>query len=344
MHKKLRLGCSVALLAFLAWRTDWHQIAASFTHLRWGVWLLAVGVYVVTQVVSSLRWQWLARPLGFRQGLRRFVALYYVGMFFNLVLPTSVGGDVVRAWYLGGPGKRLPAFLSVFLERLSGLMVLLVIACGAAALCPLALPAWIPWSVWGLTAAGVLAVPGLLLVSRLPWPFARFRGLHAKLAGFGDQLATALRIYAQDPALLIGTTVLSAVVQGANVVVVWLVGIALGAPVPASFYWILVPLVSILTLLPVSVNGMGVREWTTVMLLAPLGVGSGTATILAFLWFITYTAVSLGGVGPYLLGGFGRLPAGDGGTEPPTPFTEGDDGPVGGDSDQGRAGQPSAAA
>jgi uncharacterized protein (TIRG00374 family) len=337
VNKKVRLACSAALLGVLAWRTDWHQIAEAFTHLRWGLWLLALVLYVLTQVVSSLRWQWLARPLGFSQGLGRFVALYYVGMFFNLVLPTSVGGDVVRAWYLGGPGRRLPAFLSVFVERLSGLMVLLVIACVAAAFCPLALPAWIPWSVWCLTAAGVLAVPGLLVVSRLPWPLARFRGLHARLVGFGDQLAATLRLYAQNPGLLIGTTALSAVVQAANIVVVWLVGVALGAHVPASFYWILVPLVSILTLLPVSVNGMGVREWTTVMLLAPLGVGSGTATILAFLWFVTYTAASLGGVGPYLFGGFGRPPAGDLGTE-------GTDGPVGGDSDQGRAGERPAAA
>ena len=48
----------------------------------------------------------LAGPLGFRQPLRRFVAVYFVGMFFSLALPTSVGGDVVRAWYLDGRSGR----------------------------------------------------------------------------------------------------------------------------------------------------------------------------------------------------------------------------------------------
>ena len=102
MNKRLRLLCSAALLGLLAWRTNWHQVADAFAHLRWGLWLLAALLYASTQVVSSLRWQWLARPLGFALPLRRYLAFYYVGMFFNLVLPTSVGGDVVRAWYLAG--------------------------------------------------------------------------------------------------------------------------------------------------------------------------------------------------------------------------------------------------
>jgi uncharacterized membrane protein YbhN (UPF0104 family) len=138
------------ILAVLAWRTDWHQVGEAFAHLRWGLWLLAVPLYVLTQVVSSLRWQWLSRPLGFDRPLRHYFAFYFIGMFFNLVLPTSVGGDVVRAWYLdGGSGRRLSAFLSVFVERLSGLMVLIVIACVADLLCPVPLPARIHWTVWG---------------------------------------------------------------------------------------------------------------------------------------------------------------------------------------------------
>jgi uncharacterized membrane protein YbhN (UPF0104 family) len=263
-------------------------------------------------------------------------------MFFNLVLPTSVGGDVVRAWYLaGGPGRRLDAFLSVFVERLSGLLVLLAIACTAAAVCPLDLPWWVPWSVWGLTAAGLLSVPALLGLARVPCPSARLRGPHARLARFTEQLAAAGRLYLRRPRLLLGTTLLSAVVQAGNIAVVWLIGLAVGAPVPAAYYWIVVPLVTILTLLPVSLNGMGIREGAMVTLLGPLGVGSGTALSLAFLWFAAVSAVSLTGVVFYLLGdrrGIAECSAG------PVDSGGGGHGPVGGDSDQGRAGQSSAAA
>src|SRR3954452_25504408 len=75
--KLLRPAGSVALLAFLAWRTDWGEIARAFAGLRLGWWLLAVGLYAMTQVVSSLRWRLLAGPLGFRQTLRQFIAYYY---------------------------------------------------------------------------------------------------------------------------------------------------------------------------------------------------------------------------------------------------------------------------
>jgi len=120
MSKPWRLLGSLTLLAVLAWRMDWGQLARAFANLRSGPWLVALALYLLIQAVSSLRWQLLARPLGFGGPWGRYLAYYFIGMFFNLVLPTSVGGDVVRAWYLARQdgdepmtGRRLGAFLSV---------------------------------------------------------------------------------------------------------------------------------------------------------------------------------------------------------------------------------------
>jgi hypothetical protein len=298
------------ILGVLAWRIDWHQVADAFAHLHWGLWLVGVLLYVLTQVVSSLRWQWLSRPLGFQRPLGHYFAFYFIGMFFNLVLPTSVGGDVVRAWYLdGGSGRRMNAFLSVFVERLSGLLVLVVIACVADLLCPVPLPARIHLTVWGLAGGAVLALVALFLFGRLRWPFARFRTLHDKLARFNRQLSAALLLYLRRPRLLLATTLLSLLVQAGNVVLVWLIAVALGADVPFSFCWILMPVVALLTLLPISVNGMGVREGATVLMLAPLGVGYDTAISLAFLWFFAQATAGLGGLGFYLFGRYPRFSA-----------------------------------
>ena len=82
-------------------------------------------------------------------------------------------------------------------------------------------------------------------------------------------------------------------VQGANVLLAWLIGEALGLPVPPAYYGVLAPLVTLVTLLPISLNGMGLRELATVVLLAPLGVGGGEAVTLAVLSFAVYTAASL---------------------------------------------------
>jgi uncharacterized membrane protein YbhN (UPF0104 family) len=320
--KMLRPAISVGLLSWLAWRTDWDRLAEAFGRMQLQFWLAAVGVYLAAQFLSSLRWQLLARPLGFHEPLRQFTAFYFIGMFFNLFLPTSVGGDVVRAWCLDGKtGRRLNAFLSVLVDRISGLMILLLVACVGVAVYPQTLPVLVTGSVWGMAAGAIL---GLLLLPALTGWTARFERL--------SQLSEGVRFYFHHPRLMLGTTVLSVGVQLANVVLVWCLGLAIGVPVPAVYYLILVPLVSLLTLLPISLNGMGIREWTTALFLGQLGVGEGAALCLALLWFLVLTAVSCVGGIVYLSGSL------------PRPEGHFHHGSVGGDSHQGRAGQSQAAA
>ena len=250
-------------------------------------------------------------------------------MYFNLLLPTSVGGDVVRAYYLDNKsGRRLPALAAVFLDRLNGLLVLIAMACLAVAFAPPGLPWWVPASVWAVAGCAVCGLAALPVLSR--WkllPAAR-----------QQQLRTMVDIL-RAPRELAEATVLSVFVQVANVLLVWLIGQALGANVPLAYYWIFVPMVSLLTLLPVSLNGMGVREGATALFLAPLGVSEGTALTLAFLWFAVFGAVSLLGGVVYLVGSFQK--PGD-----PAVTSEGANahGPVDRGADQGREGQPAQAA
>lgn len=322
VSKKLKLLVSATLLAGLAWGTDWHQVGRAFTNLRPGLWVAAFGLYLVTQVVSSLRWQLLAGALGFRQTLRQFTGLYFIGMYFNLLLPTSVGGDVVRAYYLDGrSGRGLTAFLSVFMDRFTGLLVLLTLACVAVVLCPIELPSRVTQSVWGTAGAAVLSLAVLPVVLRWTDRFERIR-----------QLGTGARSYLNQPRLMLVATGLSLFVQAANVIVVWLIGLSLETPVAGAYYWILVPMVTLLTLLPISVNGMGVREWAMALFLAPLGVPRGLALSLSLLWFAVFMAAGAVGGIVYIFSHFPRLKG--------PPEYE----PVRGNSDQGRTGQYPAAA
>ncbi len=285
--KVAQLAVSAGLMAVLAWRTDWGRLGQAVSGLHFGWWLAAAAAYAGAQVVSSIRWQLLAGPLGFSGSVWRFTRLYFIGMFFNLLLPTSVGGDVVRAWLLDGrPGRRLAAMSSVLLDRASGLLVLLLVGCAGVAMCPFTLPHWIPVGV-GVTAGSCLG--GVALT---PW-VVRWSQRLERL-----RRATEMaQVYLHHPRLVLGTSGLSLVVQAANVGVVWLVGRAMGDPVPGAYYWIFVPMVSLLTVLPVSFNGMGIREATTVLFLTPLGVSESTALCLAFLWFCVLAAGSLlGGV------------------------------------------------
>ena len=342
----LRVGGTALLFGFLAWRAHWDKVFHAFRDLRVELWFGAVGLYMLTQVISAFRWQMLARPLGLCCSVSRLTAYYFIGMFWNLVLPTSVGGDVVRAWYLDNhSGHRLLAFLSVFADRASGLIVLLGMACVAALVYPGQLPGWIYGFVGGAAAFTVVFAFVVDLLSKRMHRLARpvedgdrkkvKRGrlvemaLHF-LARLGRLLEHA-RLYLRRPRLLLEVTLLSLLVQAGNVVLVWMIGMAIGAKVPAGYYWIAVPMITLLTLLPISLNGMGIREWGMAFFLEPLGVDKDTAFTLAFLWFLVYTATGLSGGLVYLFGDFKR------------PEVEADE-PVGDHSHQGRAGQPQAVA
>jgi uncharacterized membrane protein YbhN (UPF0104 family) len=294
--KSLRWVITIGLLSWLAWRTDWQRVRHDFANLHVGFCLGAFGLGLLMQVVSGVRWRLLARPLGFRGSSWQFTAFYFIGMFFNLVLPTSVGGDVVRAWYLDGhSGHRMAAFVSVLIDRATGLMVLLFVACVGVLVCPVDLPWWVPGSVWAMAGAAFLGLLALPFVARWTARFDRLR-----------RLAQGARFYLRHPRLLLGTAGLSLGIQAANVLLVWLVALAIDVHISPLYYAVFVPMVCLLTLLPVSLNGMGIREWSTIAFLAPLGVNESTALSLAFLWFLMLTAVSLCGGVIYVFGCYPR--------------------------------------
>jgi hypothetical protein len=220
------------------------------------------------------------------------------------------------------PGRRLHALVSVLVDRASGLLVLLGVACIAMALCPIHLPPWISWAVW---TTAVASLAGILLLPFLHRWSSRFDRIH--------RLLQAVAIYVRHPKLVLGTGLLSVFVQAANVVIVWVIGNAIGLKeVPWHYYWIFVPMVTLLTMLPLSLNGMGIREWSTVLFLAPLNVQPHDAFCLSILWFTVFTAASVLGGLVYLLGCY------------PKPQVESEHEALRCHSDQGRAGEPQTAA
>jgi uncharacterized membrane protein YbhN (UPF0104 family) len=351
---KLRtVGC-LALVAVIAWRLDWHRFRDAFARLDPLPWSFAVGLYVAAQVVSGERWRLLARPLGFGGSTVRYVAYYFVGMFFNLALPSSVGGDVARSLYLAGQEgrakgpRRLEAFLTVLAERLSGVLMLAALACAAAPFCPVPLPdrVWVGVAVVG---AGALVGVGLFLLlpiaDSLVNPQSAIRNAQSAGCGLRARLTAVAVVYRRRPWLLAGTALLSLAVQALNVAVVAACGAALGLSVPPLYYAVIVPLVTLLTLLPVSINGMGLRELGYTLFLVPLGVEPAEAVGLGLLAFAATALPALGGAFVMTFGLQKRDAALFRGEQELRPLFEvADDEPVGGDPDQGRARQPPTAA
>jgi uncharacterized membrane protein YbhN (UPF0104 family) len=290
----IRIGVSALLIALFAWRIDWTDVAERFANLRVEMWFAAVGIYVIAQLAIARRWQLYARELHFEHTFSQYCAYSFIGMFFSLVLPTSVGGDLMRVWYLNGQsGRKWPALASVVLERLNGLVILVATACIGVLISPIELPRWIVGSVWAVAACAVLGFASIPILR--DWEKL---SIERRL-----QLKTFLELL-RSPRLLIESTLLSILVQAAAVLLLWCLDIGLGLGVPVVYYCVLIPMVSLLMMLPISVNGMGVREGGTVLFLMPLGIEESAALTLAFLWFTTSVAVSLMGGAVYLFGAY----------------------------------------
>lgn len=325
MKKHVRLIGSAALLLVLLWRVHWRQVGEAFARLEVGLWLAAVGIYLGCQLLSTVRWQILSRAIGFSASWMRYVNVYFVGMFFNLALPTSIGGDAVRAWYQAKfphehphVGPRTSAAVVVFADRLFGVILLIVLACAAAVLCPVRLPSWMIGCVVAAGVAPFVGLAALVLVRRLlahrrtelvPFPSQTeqvpFYDHHSassngsivsRITRVLQRVLDAIWTYRAHPGAIGIALGLSAIVQVGNALVAWVIAVGLGFDVSPAYFCVVVPLVTLLTLVPISVNGMGLREAGFVVLLAPVGVGAPEAVTLSLLIFAVVALVSLPGI------------------------------------------------
>ncbi len=304
----LKVGVSLALLGVLFARVDRAQMAASLRGASLPLLLICIPLYAVGQVLSTLRWQILLAAEGIRVPLWRLALLYSEGMFFNLFLPTAVGGDVVRGyriWHLTRAGEG--ALASILVERISGFVAMIGIACAATAaafatgtLRDSVVVAFVA-AVAAAVAAGtcMLVSPSFFrLVERLAGAWAgseafqaarRFCEAVQRYRGHGRAVGAALGI--------------SLVFQTLLVFLVYLVALALHLPVAFVQFLIFIPILNVISMLPISLSGLGVRESGAIYLLGKIGVDPAAALTLSLLWFALVAVTGLPGGLVFLWGG-----------------------------------------
>ena len=289
-----KLLVSGGLLAYFLSRIHIERFIDTFASAKFSYIALALAVYLVTQGISAMRWTTLARPIGIKTPFPDMVRYYLIGMFFNLFAPGTVGGDVSRVYYLvrdeeahakGRAVTTVHAAMSVLMDRGIGMLVLVWL--GAAGL--LLFPGYsIPSPV--RTAALLLALA--ILVGVLLIPLVRLL-----LPEDGHQLVVklrlALRSYRTHWHALGAATLLSVVV---HLIQAWMhvvMGRALDLDLPFSFCIIVYPLVGTFAAIPISVNGLGLREGGYVFLLAVLGIGTEKSVAFGILLFLIVALDSL---------------------------------------------------
>jgi glycosyltransferase 2 family protein len=291
----VRAGITLLLLGAVASRLDWSAIEARLSEGRPLDFLLAVALVVLALAAGAYRWWTLLRSAGVPVEASRLARIYAVSTFSATFLPTTAGGDVARALLVARRGPLLArAAVSVVVDRLGGLVGMIGLAWIAVAIERGAVPAGaqigLAWAT-GLFAVAVLAVATAAFGgSRL----ARRVVPGGLLAAARDSRAV-LRGYAGDRPLL-GAWILSSLVYQVLIVLQLVVlAHAIDVELPFATAAVALALVTLLTLVPISIGGFGVREASYVVLLGGASIAAGDAVLISVLSAAALLVASLPG-------------------------------------------------
>lgn len=280
----LRAGLGAAVISVLLYFCNPRLVLHTLSRES-PIWFVGtIALYVAGQVMSSYRWKLVASVINLRARYREFLAYYFVGLFTNLFVPGLVGGDAARAIYLGRRSERMgEAVASVVCDRGIGLAALFWLAGAMALIGHSALPAAVTRptaAVGALVLAGFLGLPALaMLIPHMPRMLRR--------------AANVVAPYMHRPLSLTIPIVLSLLLQISLAVCQWMLARGLGLTTPLTLFLLCVPIANVFASLPVTLNGLGVRDSIYVWLFGMTGMAHHNAIALSLLWF---AATMLGGL------------------------------------------------
>jgi uncharacterized membrane protein YbhN (UPF0104 family) len=240
----------------------------------------------------------LTKPLGFKKKFIDLVSYYFIGMFFNLFMVGSIGGDLIKAYYLAGKSKRIiPAGYSIFTDRYTVGLALITIL--STALLVTYKNNAIPFLIRYPIIAGTIMV--WVITIFMPNILRRF----PLIKKWSEKIhLQKMKIYWNYPQVVRIPLFISFVYQTLFISIIIMVGRGFGIKIPVSYFFIFVPLADLLSVLPVTLNGMGIREGCYVFFLHLGGISNSIALAFSLLCLVVVWSVSLLGGVVYLLGNF----------------------------------------
>jgi glycosyltransferase 2 family protein len=312
----LRMVVSAVLLAILVSKIDFDGAFPKHRHLATLVYFaLAILTATVGIVLSAWRWQKVLAAFGAPIKLRSLTGHYFAGQFVGNVLPSTIGGDVLRVSRSSkNIGSTETAFAAVAIERLSGFLALPLLCFIGFAVNPSLLEsdtAWVALLVSGITLA---ALGVILVLAAHPKAAGRFEH-HENWMRFIGAAHTGIERLRSDPRAAMAVIATAIVYQVSVVLTVGFVILTLDVDLPVGAVLAFVPVVAMAQVVPISLSGLGVREGMFVLLLHPLGVSNGQAIGIGLLWYLTMLLVSLLGAPAFAVGN--RRPTGVGARSAP---------------------------
>jgi uncharacterized protein (TIRG00374 family) len=292
---------SIALIWYLLSITEFSAVIASLTSAS-PLWLVfAFITLIIGKIITSYRWQVLLKAQDINIPLRFLIGSVFVGQFFNSFLPTTIGGDAMRAYDTATLSKdSTKSVVSVFADRIIGVFALVVLAV-LALVVGFASGQDVSFYVIPVLLVFSLCLIGVLLIfnARLYKIMDRLMRL-VRLEKVAVKLGEAydsFNLLRNVPRVLLIAFICSLLLQINVILFYYFIGVSLNLGVSILYFTIIVPVALVVLLVPFSINGIGIREGIFVYLLTGLGVENKDAIALSWISFgLMLTQGIIGGI------------------------------------------------
>ncbi|MGE0355129.1 MAG: lysylphosphatidylglycerol synthase transmembrane domain-containing protein [Gemmatimonadales bacterium] len=277
----IKIAVSAGLLTIIFLLLPWGKVLEALHRLPGEVWLGAAAGFVAGHFLGVFKWRLFVNAGRAALGVVYAVHGYAAGLFANLCLPSIVGGDVLRMALAGKFTRRPEAALwGGVMDRLTDVTALALLVAAGGILSRGTLPGWgRELLTVGLVLGAVVAAVFLPLLLRRPlawWPRRIRRHVARSLV--------SLRHLARRPAIALGGLTISLTVQGSFVLINAWLGHGIGVNVPLAAWFLAWPLAKVVSLMPISLGGLAVREASLAAFLAPFGVPLELGVLTSLLW------------------------------------------------------------
>jgi uncharacterized protein (TIRG00374 family) len=243
--------------------------------------------------VQAERWRLIAATLAPKPPFGAAIRNIYVGQFFNQVLPSAIGGDAVRVWKLTRFMRVETALSSVALDRIVALIAVpIILIIGAGLLARIVPPGPLRLGLYATMLAAAAGLVLLVLADRIPLPAALLR---LRLVEVLRAMPSAARGLFRRPLVLAGALALSIVIHAGVATSLWLLARDFVPAAPLSAFLLLAPLVTLVTTVPISIGGWGVREGAMVSALGLISIAPSVALAVSIEFGLIMLIVGLPG-------------------------------------------------
>lgn len=293
----VKLILTGALLAVAFRMVDFPTVARITMGVNVEIMLLGLLFQLASTFLAAYRWSLIMRALHFRERYGTYLASYFKGAFFNQALPGSIGGDAVRVLELGAGGySKKEAFFGIFIDRIVGLAGLLVLNLGANMLSAELLPGWLFHLINTVAVAGIAGFALLIVLRKLTF----LKG-NRLTAIFVDLSQRFRQVYRGREAIAVQLG-LSVAIHFLSIVALYEIARAVGMRLTLDVFLVAVPPVFLLTILPISLAGWGVRESAMVGIFMLIGAHKETVLSVSILYGVMLIVASLPGLAVWLRG------------------------------------------